>query len=167
MKFLIFIFLLLSVIETQAQQTVFNVPSADILDKGKVYLEFDAGFKPTNQAALRRFSSFVPRGVVGIGKNVDVGLNLIGNLNPGTDATTLVPAVKYRFYQNRKKDVSLVAGNNFYIPVRNKSYDFGTYTYAAAAKSFKTNTSRTFSKVRISIIRFDSVSNLIFHSNKI
>jgi hypothetical protein len=55
MKFLIFIFLLLSVIETQAQQTVFNVPSADILDKGKVYLEFDAGFKPTNQAALRPF----------------------------------------------------------------------------------------------------------------
>ncbi len=143
MKFLIFIFLLLSVIETQAQQTVFNVPSADILDKGKVYLEFDAGVKPTNQAALRRFSAFVPRGVVGIGNNVEVGLNLIGNLNPGTDATTLVPAVKYRFYQNKKKDVSLVAGNNFYIPVRNKSYDFGTYTYAAAAKSFKTNTRLT------------------------
>ncbi|MCY7348778.1 MAG: hypothetical protein LH614_21525 [Pyrinomonadaceae bacterium] len=132
-------FYIVCVMNAAAQQTVFNVPSADILDKGKVYLEFDASFKPNNQDALRRFLSFVPRFVVGAGGNVEVGLNLIGNVNPGTDATTLVPAVKYRFYQNKKKDLTLFAGNNFYIPVRNKSYNFGTYTYAAVAKSFKTN----------------------------
>ena len=120
---------------TAAQQTVFNVPSADIMDKGKVYGEFDASFKTNNQTALRRFSSFVPRVVVGTGGNVEVGLNITGNVNPGSDSTTLVPAVKYRFYQNEKKDVALFAGTNFYIPVRNRAYKFGSYSYLAIAKT--------------------------------
>ncbi len=119
-----------------AQQTVFNVPTADVLDRGKVYVEFDAAFKFNNDEALNRFSSFVPRVVVGTGGNVEVGLNVTGNVNPGTDSTTLVPAVKYRFYQNEKKKVALFAGTNFYIPVRNRSYRFGTYSYVAAAKTF-------------------------------
>lgn len=118
-----------------AQQTVFNVPTADVLDKGKVYVELDASFKTNNDEALRKFSSFVPRVVVGAGRNVEVGLNLTGNIQPGADTTTLVPTVKWRFYQNEKKDLALFAGNNFYIPVRNKSYNFGTYTYAAVAKT--------------------------------
>lgn len=119
----------------QAQQTVFNVPSADVMDKGKVYVELDASFKTNDQEALRKFSSFVPRVVVGTGGNVEVGLNVTGNLNPGTDSTTLVPTVKYRFYQNEKKKVALFAGTNFYIPVRNRGYKFGSYSYAAVAKT--------------------------------
>ena len=118
-----------------AQQTVFNVPSADIMDKSKVYGELDASFKTNNQAALRKFSSFVPRVVVGTGGNVEVGLNITGNINPGSDSTTLVPAVKYRFYQNEKKDTAVFAGTNFYIPVRNRAYKFGSYSYLAVAKT--------------------------------
>lgn len=130
-----FVLLLLTINQANAQQTIFNVPTADILDKGKIYVEIDAAFKPNNEDALRRFSSFVPRAVVGTGGNVEIGLNVTGNLNPGADSTTLVPTVKYRFYQNNKKDVSLFAGTNFYIPVRNRSYKFGTYSYAAVAKT--------------------------------
>ena len=111
-----------------SQQTIFNVPTTDVLDKGKVYFELDAAFKVNNDDALRRFSSFVPRVVVGAGGNVEVGLNLTGNIQPGADATTLVPTVKWRFYQNEKKDFALIAGTNFYIPVRNRAYNFGTYT---------------------------------------
>lgn len=120
---------------TNAQQAVFNVPSADILDKGKVYVELDASFKTNNQDALRRFSSFVPRAVVGAGGNVEIGLNVTGNVQPGADATTLVPTLKWRFYQNNKKDFAVFGGNHFYIPVRNRSYNFGSYTYLAAAKT--------------------------------
>lgn len=123
------------VINTSAQQTVFNVPTADILDKGKVYVELDAAFKPNDQESLGKFSSFVPRVVVGAGGKTEVGLNVTGNIQPGADSTTLVPTVKWRFYQNEKKDLALFAGNHFYIPVRNKSYNFGSYTYAAAAKA--------------------------------
>jgi hypothetical protein len=86
-----------------AQQTIFNVPSSEVLDKRKVYFELDAGFKTNNQEAARRFSSFIPRVVAGIGRNVEVGLNLTGNVNPGADATTLVPAIKWRAYNSEKK----------------------------------------------------------------
>ncbi len=33
-----------------AQQTIFNVPSTDVLDRGKVYAELDVSFKPTDAA---------------------------------------------------------------------------------------------------------------------
>jgi hypothetical protein len=118
-----------------AQQTIFNVPTTDVLDKGKVYFELDAAFKVDNGDGLRKFSSFVPRVVVGVDGNVEVGLNLTGNIQPGADATTLVPTVKWKFYQNGKKDFALIAGNNFYIPARNRAYNFGTYTYIAGSKT--------------------------------
>ncbi len=135
MKYILGAIIFLTAMNVVAQQTVFNVPTADVLDKGKVYVELDAGFKVNNQAALRKFSSFVPRVVVGAGGNVEVGLNVTGNINPGADSTTLVPAVKYRFFQNEKKDISLFAGTNFYIPVRNRAYNIGTYSYVAIAKT--------------------------------
>lgn len=126
-----------------AQQTIFNVPSSDILDKGKVYLELDASFKTNSQDALGRFSSFVPRIVVGTGGDVEVGLNVVGNIQPGADATTLVPAAKWRVYNGGDNGWSIVIGDNVYIPVRNRSYNIGNYAYAQASKSFKTGTRLT------------------------
>lgn len=126
--------------DTAAQQTIFNVPSSDILDKGKVYVELDATFKPNDDEASRKFSSFVPRVVVGAGGDVEVGVNITGNLNPGTDTTTIVPAVKWRPYYSEKKRVSVVIGDNVFIPVRNKSYNIGNYLYAQVSKSFKSGT---------------------------
>ena len=120
-----------------AQQTIFNVPSADVLDKGKVYGELDASFKTNCQPALCKFSSFVPRVVVGTGGNVEVGLNVTGNIQPGVDTTTLIPAIKWRFYQNERKAIALFGGSSFYLPVRNRSNDFGSYSYLAVAKSAK------------------------------
>jgi hypothetical protein len=130
-----FIFTLLLAVRAKAQQTIFNVPTSDVLDRGKVYAELDVAFKPNNQPALNRFSSFVPRVVVGTGGNVEVGLNVTGNVQPGSDSTTLVPTVKWKFYQNEKKDVALFAGTNFYVPVRNRAFNFGTYSYAAVSKT--------------------------------
>jgi len=126
-----FIFSLLLAANSQAQQTIFNVPTADVLDRGKVYAELDVSFKPNEP----RFSSFVPRVVVGTGGNVEVGLNVTGNIQPGADSTTLVPTVKWKFYQNEDEGVALFAGTNFYIPVRNRAYNFGTYSYAAVSKT--------------------------------
>jgi hypothetical protein len=136
MKYIFIAIIFIAATNAAAQQTVFNVPTADILDKGKVYVELDAAFKTNDQETLRKFSSFVPRVVVGTGGNVEVGLNVSGNINPGKDSTTLVPTVKWRFYQNEKQKVALFGGTNFYIPVRNRNYKFGSYSYAAVAKTF-------------------------------
>jgi len=119
------------------------VPSSDVLDQGKVYGELVATFKPDNSDALNRFSSFVPRVVVGTGGRVEVGLNITGNINPGPDSTTLVPAIKWKAYANEESGVSIVIGDNAFIPVRNKSYDFGNYVYAQISKSFKSGTRLT------------------------
>ncbi len=135
-----FIFTLAAGVDASAQQTIFNVPSSDILDKGKVYVEFDATFKFNNDDAVRRFSSFVPRVVVGTGRNVEVGLNVTGNIQPGRDTTTVVPSIKWRPYHNEKKGWSIVVGDNVYVPVRNRPYKIGNYAYAQVSKTFATGT---------------------------
>lgn len=139
MKGIALIFAVLSlafaVLNTGAQQTIFNVPTTEILEPGKVYIELDASFKTNDQDALRKFSAFVPRVTAGVGHNVEVGLNVTGNIQPGSDTITLVPTVKWRFYQNKKQDLSLIAGANLFIPIRNRAYNFGGYSYLAASKT--------------------------------
>ena len=120
-----------------AQQTIFNVPTSDVLDVGKVYVELDASFKTNDEDALHKFSSFVPRLVVGVGGNVEVGLNVMGNIQPGADSTTLVPSLKWKFYKNEKKQFALFGGTNVYIPVRNRAYNIGSYSYIALSKTIK------------------------------
>lgn len=134
--------LLVAPVELRAQQTIFNVPTPDVLDRGKVYGELDFTFKFSNDPAniLRRFSSFVPRIVVGTGSRVEVGLNLTGNTNPGPDSTTLVPAIKYKAYDGGDNGWAIVAGDHLFVPLRNKSYNIGNYLYAQASKTFRSKT---------------------------
>ena len=145
-------FLFGSPVVISAQQTIFNVPSTDVLGRGKVYLELDASFKINDQTALRKFSSFVPRVVVGAGGNVEVGLNITGNVQPGSDTTTFIPTVKWKFYENKKKDTALIAGTNFYIPARNRTYNFGTYSYLAVSK--------TINKTRLTVGGYMATKNV-------
>lgn len=138
--------LLVAPVELTAQQTIFNVPTTDVLNRGKVYAELDVPLKISNDPAniLPRFSSFVPRIVVGTGRQVEVGLNLTGNINPGPDPTTLVPSIKYKAYDGGDNGWAIVLGDNVFIPVRNKSYNIGNYSYAQASKTFSTKTRFTF-----------------------
>ena len=128
----------------QGQQTLFNVPSTDVLAKGKVYAELDASLKPTDGAVVTKFSSFVPRVVVGAGNRVEIGLNLTGNIQPGADSTTLVPTIKWKPYQGGDNGWAFVVGDNLFIPVRNRAYNAGNYVYAEMSKTFKGGTRITF-----------------------
>lgn len=62
---ILFGLLLLAPTLVQAQQTIFNVPTTDVLDRGKVYFELDVSLKPSDDEAVKKFFSFVPRVVVG------------------------------------------------------------------------------------------------------
>jgi hypothetical protein len=123
-------------LQAQAQQTIFNVPTTDVLEPGKVYFELDISAKPNSP----KFSSFVPRGVLGVGGRVEVGLNLTGNIQPGADTTTLVPAVKWKVYDGQSNGWAIALGDNLFIPVRHRSYDVGTYAYTMLQKTFKSKT---------------------------
>jgi hypothetical protein len=127
-------------IKAHAQQTVFNVPTTDVLDKGKVYFEVDVSAKPNDSAAVNKFSSFVPRLVVGAGGKVEVGVNILGNVQPGPDSTTISPTVKWKVYDGGDNGWAIVLGDNLFFPVRNKSYNAGTYAYAMTQKTFKSKT---------------------------
>jgi len=136
-----FLFLLLCLSRVlSAQQTVFNVPTTDVLDSGNVYFELDISTKPNNSATVPRFSSFVPRLVVGTGGGVEIGLNVLGNIQPGADTTALVPAIKWRIYDGKSNGWAVAVGNNLFIPVHKKSYNVGTFSYAMVQKTFKKNT---------------------------
>jgi hypothetical protein len=74
----------------RAQQTIFNVPSADVLDPGKVYLEADELFRPTDP----KFSSTTVRGVVGVVPRLEAGVNFGGLVSPGPVVPTASVAVK-------------------------------------------------------------------------
>lgn len=127
-------------VPARAQQTIYNVPTTDVLPRGKVYVELDSTWKPVES----RFSSFVPRVVVGTGANVEVGLNVTGNVQPGDDVTALQPAFKWKVYDGEKNGWAVVVGDNITIPVRNVPFDVGNYAYAEASKSFATGTRVTF-----------------------
>lgn len=123
-----------------AQQTVFNVPTTDVLEKGKAYFELDISAKPNNSTALNKFSSFVPRLVVGTGGRVEVGVNLLGNVQPGPDSMTIAAAIKWKAYDGKDNGWAIAIGDNLYFPVRNKAYNAGTYAYSLAQKTFNKST---------------------------
>ena len=127
-------------ISAHAQQTVFNVPTTDVLDKGKAYFELDVSAKPSDSAAVNKFSSFVPRLVVGAGHHIEAGVNILGNVQPGADATTIAPTIKWKWYDGEANGWAVVVGDNLFIPVHNRGYRAGTYAYTMAQKTFNKST---------------------------
>ncbi len=154
-----FALILLCTAKGHAQQTIFNVPTTDVLDKGKVYFELDVSFKPNNSRIVGRFSSFVPRVVIGAGGDVEVGLNITGNIQPGPDSTTLTPTVKWKPYQGKDNGIAIVVGDGLFIPVRNRSYSAGNYIYAEISKTFESGT-------RITGGAYDFTRNVVAPANR-
>ncbi len=54
-NFTFLFFILAFAVVANAQQTIFNVPSPDILDKGKVYFELDATFRFDRTRSVGKF----------------------------------------------------------------------------------------------------------------
>ena len=127
-------------LKANAQQTVFNVPTTDVLDKGKVYFELDVSFKPNDSPAVNKFSSFVPRLVIGAGHRVEAGVNILGNIQPGPDSTIIAPTIKWKVYDGKDNGWAIVLGDNVLIPVHNRTYDTGTYSYLMTQKTFNKST---------------------------
>jgi hypothetical protein len=122
-----------------AQETVFNVPSGDVLDRGKIYSELDVTYRPSDS-----LKTFTPRLVVGLGGRVEVGLNINGIAAPVASQTTITPSIKWKAYDGGNDGWSFLLGDNLFVPVQNRSYDMGTWVYAQFTKSWKTNTRATF-----------------------
>ena len=113
--------LCLSARATVAQSTLVTIFSTDVISARKVYLEFDyiSHYASHHNGG---FQSYVPRVAVGVGHNVEVGVNVIYTDGFGVkQPIEIQPNVKWRFYQNEKLRVSAVAGVMLYAPVTHRS----------------------------------------------
>jgi len=137
-----------------AQETIFNVPSGDILDKGKVYGELDFAYLWNASAG-----TYTPRVVAGVGHRVEIGMNLNGITSPGLSQTTPTPTIKWKAYDGGKNGWTFMLGDDVFIPVQNRSYDAGNYFYVEFAKTLKSDTRLTFGA-------FDFTAHVVANGNK-
>ena len=136
---LVFLLLIFTASRAYGQETVFDVPSADVLDKGKVYGELDGTVRPVDPSA-----TFTPRVVVGIGHQIEIGMNFEGLSAPVLGQLDVSPTVKWRPWRSETSGWSFYAGDNVYFPVRQRAYNVGNYSYAAFAKEWTHGTRITF-----------------------
>jgi hypothetical protein len=93
------------------QQTIFNVPSADVLDRGKTYLELDALWRPWDPD----FAVFSARGVYGFGSNIEAGVNFTGFVTPGRSVPIATPNIKWQPWHNDKLAFTTGVFGLFYL----------------------------------------------------
>lgn len=122
-----------------AQETVFNVPSGDVLSRGKVYGELDVTYQHEVDLA-----TFTPRVVVGTGHNVEVGLNFNGPSTGESPEIVLSPTVKWRAYDGSSNGWSFFVGDDLFLPAYHRTYHAGNYLYAELVKTWKSGTRATF-----------------------
>jgi hypothetical protein len=122
-----------------AQQTVFNVPSGDVLGRGKVYGEVDISYAPDSAAG-----GFTPRIVVGLGHGIEAGLNVNGISTPGPSQTTPAAAIKWKAYDGGGSGWAFLLGTDLFVPAQNRGYNAGNYSYAEFTKTWRTGTRATF-----------------------
>jgi hypothetical protein len=121
-----------------AQSTLMNVPSTDVVAAKKVYVEMDF---LTNYAWQREgaFQNYIPRTVIGVGRNVEAGVNVSFThiSGEGSQPIEVQPNVKWQFYSNEENGTAGAVGCVLYAPVTHRA---GTDTlgqcYAVASKKF-------------------------------
>ena len=153
-KFLLLLLAAFPVCRAYAQETVFDVPSADILDKGGVYAEMDGTMRPVNPLA-----TFTPRVVVGIGHGIEVGMNFNGLSAPGLDQLDISPTVKWRLWKGKTSGWSFYAGDDLFFPVLKRTYGAGNYAYASFAKEWKQGT-------RVEFGGYDFTRSVVANANR-
>ena len=105
-----------------AQSSIVNQPSTDVVSAKKVYVEMDFITNYAWQRRDQRFANYLPRAVVGVGHNVEVGVNLSYTHVPdGAEPLELQPNAKWRFYQNEAKGFAASAGCLWFVPVRHRT----------------------------------------------
>ncbi|HVS80230.1 MAG TPA: hypothetical protein VHE60_00680 [Pyrinomonadaceae bacterium] len=109
-----------------AQSTLVTIPSTGVVSAGAVYLEFDfiSHYASHHNGGFQTYAS---RAVVGVGHNVEVGVNVVYTGGFGVNQPIEIqPNIKWRFYQNEKQRVSAAVGVMLYAPITHRT---GTNTF--------------------------------------
>ncbi|HMG72464.1 MAG TPA: hypothetical protein VK582_03115 [Pyrinomonadaceae bacterium] len=104
-----------------AQSTLMNVPSTDVVAAKKVYVEFDF---LTNYAWQREgsFQNYIPRTVIGLGRNVEVGANVSYTHVSGESLPIEIqPNIKWQVYSNESNGTAIAVGCILYAPITHRT----------------------------------------------
>lgn len=108
-----------------AQETVFNVPSQDVLAPGAVYGELDGPFRLDDP----KYVAITPRVVVGLGYNFEGGVNLPGYINVGDKLWTAHLTLKHGQALDTTAPWTLTEGAHVCIPLTS-GRNVGLFAYA-------------------------------------
>ena len=111
----------------KAQQTIFNVPSQDILATSAVYGEVDVPLRLDDP----KYLAITPRVVLGVGYNSEAGLNLPGYVNVGDKLWTAILAVKHGQTLDATSQLTLTEGTHLYVPLTSHQ-NAGIFGYVTA-----------------------------------
>lgn len=122
---------------TFAQSTIFNIPTTDVVAPKKVYFEFDF-VSHLESRDNGGFQTYIPRVVIGLGKGVEVGLNVAATHSAAPTVVYAQPNIKWQFYASEKSGTALSVGAIAYTPLRNREANdtFGLF-YGNVSKKFK------------------------------
>ncbi|MDD3436489.1 MAG: hypothetical protein PHC64_04975 [Candidatus Gastranaerophilales bacterium] len=134
-KFLLFIILFCFVnVKVFATQTVFNVPSADVTPKGKVFLMEEVQTTPWNRDEAFYSTTF---GAVGLGHNTELSTLLFNVGSPATENISLsvgfksaipIPGLKEKFPE---REFKLTVGSNILLGLEGNGVGNWTYTHVS------------------------------------
>lgn len=126
------VILFVGAIKTYGQEVIMNQPSADIVDKGHLFVRSDS-FYTQKPAYFEQFTNFA----YGVGRNLELSVNG-SDLAHGGTVWQVVPGVKYA--PVKTKNFEFYVGDQYWQPVANKSrwhivpgYSHGNVSYEAVA----------------------------------
>jgi hypothetical protein len=106
-------------LSAQAQTSIFNVPTTDVLPPEKLYVEADYITKPVSYEK-GGFHYFGPTIIYGARKDVEVGINFFYTKSADPDEAELQPNAKWNFYNNEDKGLAASIGGIVFIPLKNR-----------------------------------------------
>ncbi len=122
--FILFLFPLAS----SAQQTIFNVPSADVAQWREIFLQHESQFRPWDPGAFWGGTHYVS---LGVGANTEIDATLFNtsapasnNISLGIGFKTVLPLLSQEF---PKQELKLTVGQ--LVPIGLEGNDIGSWTY--------------------------------------
>lgn len=142
MKRLLFVVMCLGTLAA-AQQTILNIPSADVLDKKQIYFRLDTSWFPSPGVA-----TVAPNFIFGAGHNIEFGVNINAFGIPADIANrAIVPNFKWKLLSGKASaptHFDIYLGDQLFVPTFHRTLDAGNYAYAAGALTLRANTRFTF-----------------------